>query len=310
MNKMMYIIVAFILVLAACGTNGEEQEQDNAHELGTTDEVSYTVKDARGVDLTFEEPPETIISILPSNTEIVFELGQGEKVIGVSDTDVYPEAVQNIEVVAEYQNINVERMLELDPDIIFGFDYGNDEMAPLEEVGLPVYAIDGASSMEDIFSDIQGIADALAISEDGEALVTDMQDELEEIADTVAEVDERSIYFEISPSPDIWTLGTGTFQHEMIEAAGLHNVFDDVENWFGVSDEQVIERNPELIFTTVHYTDGDPLEEIRNRAGWESIDAIVNNELELMPPDIMDRPGPRIVEAVRTLAETAYPNLF
>ncbi len=306
----MYIIVAFILVLAACGTNGEEQEQDNAHELGTTDEVSYTVKDARGVDLTFEEPPETIISILPSNTEIVFELGQGEKVIGVSDTDVYPEAVQNIEVVAEYQNINVERMLELDPDIIFGFDYGNDEMAPLEEVGLPVYAIDGASSMEDIFSDIQGIADALAISEDGEALVTDMQDELEEIADTVAEVDERSIYFEISPSPDIWTLGTGTFQHEMIEAAGLHNVFDDVENWFGVSDEQVIERNPELIFTTVHYTDGDPLEEIRNRAGWESIDAIVNNELELMPPDIMDRPGPRIVEAVRTLAETAYPNLF
>lgn len=306
----MYITVVFSLVLAACGTNEEDQELDNAQESGTTEEESYTVKDARGVELMFEEPPETIISILPSNTEIVFALGQGEKVIGVSDTDVYPEDVQNIEVVAEYQNINVERMLELDPDIIFGFEYGNDEMAPLEEVGLPVYAIDGASSMEDIFSDIEGIANALAISEKGEALVTDMQDELDKIADTVAGVDERSIYFEISPSPDIWTLGTGTFQHEMIEAAGLHNVFDDVEDWFGVSDEQVIERNPELIFTTVHYTDGDPLEEIRNRSGWESIDAIKKDELELMPPDIMDRPGPRIVEAVRILAETAYPNLF
>ncbi|WP_054711980.1 ABC transporter substrate-binding protein [Bacillus sp. JCM 19041] len=297
-------------MLAACGSNGAEQEQDNAQEPGKTEEESYMVKDARGVELTFEEPPETIISILPSNTEIVFALGQGDKVIGVSDTDVYPEEVQDIEVVAEYQNINVERMLELDPDIVLGFEYGNNDMDSLEEVGLPVYAIDGASSMEDIFSDIQGIADALAISENGEVLVSEMQEELDKITETVAEADERSVYFEISPSPDIWTLGTGTFQHEMLEAAGLQNVFDDVEDWVGISDEQVIERNPELIFTTVHYTDEDPLEEISNRAGWDSIEAIENDELELMPPDIMDRPGPRIIEAVRILAETAYPDLF
>lgn len=310
MNKTLYITVALSLVLAACGSNGAEQEQDNAQEPGKTEEESYMVKDARGVELTFEEPPETIISILPSNTEIVFALGQGDKVIGVSDTDVYPEEVQDIEVVAEYQNINVERMLELDPDIVLGFEYGNNDMDSLEEVGLPVYAIDGASSMEDIFSDIQGIADALAISENGEVLVSEMQEELDKITETVAEADERSVYFEISPSPDIWTLGTGTFQHEMLEAAGLQNVFDDVEDWVGISDEQVIERNPELIFTTVHYTDEDPLEEISNRAGWDSIEAIENDELELMPPDIMDRPGPRIIEAVRILAETAYPDLF
>ncbi|MED4129115.1 ABC transporter substrate-binding protein [Shouchella miscanthi] len=302
MRKWLYSTIAFTFVLTGCNDSGNEESEQQ-------EETGYTVEDARGMELTFDVPPETIISILPSNTEIIFALGQGDKVIGVSDTDVYPEEVTEIEVVAEYENPYVERMLELDPDLIIGYDYGSNEMAQLNDVGLPAFAIDSAQTMADIFEDIQTIADVLAVAEEGERLIAEMKAEFDEIAEAVADVEKRSVYFEISPSPDIWTLGAGTFQHEMLEIAGLENVFSDVEGWTSISDEEVVERNPELIYTTVNYTD-DPLEDIRQRDGWSTIEAIQQDQLEQMPPDIMDRPGPRIAEATRVLAETAYPEAF
>ncbi len=303
----MFSAVALSFVLAACGDSSEEQNEQEQNQ--DQEQTGYTVEDARGMEFTFEEPPETIVSILPSNTEIIFALGQGDKVVGVSDTDVYPEEVEDIEVVAEFENPYAERMLELDPDIIIGYEYGNNEMEQLNDLDLPAFAIDSAATMDDIFEDIQLIADALGVQEEGEQLINDMNAEFDEIAEAVEGVEERSVYFEISPSPDIWTLGTGTFQHEMIEIAGLQNVFDDVQGWTSISDEQVIERDPEFIYTTVHYTEA-PLEEIRQRDGWDTIDAVENDNLEQMPPDIMDRPGPRITEATRILAETAYPEAF
>lgn len=303
----MFSAVALSFVLAACGDSSEEQNEQEQNQ--DQEQTGYTVEDARGMEFTFEEPPETIVSILPSNTEIIFALGQGDKVVGVSDTDVYPEEVEDIEVVAEFENPYAERMLELDPDIIIGYEYGNNEMEQLNDLDLPAFAIDSAATMDDIFEDIQLIADALGVPEEGEQLINDMNAEFDEIAEAVEGVEERSVYFEISPSPDIWTLGTGTFQHEMIEIAGLQNVFDDVQGWTSISDEQVIERDPEFIYTTVHYTEA-PLEEIRQRDGWDTIDAVENDNLEQMPPDIMDRPGPRITEATRILAETAYPEAF
>ncbi|WP_099301658.1 ABC transporter substrate-binding protein [Bacillus sp. Marseille-P3800] len=307
MKKLMFSAVALSFVLAACGDSSEEQNEQEQNQ--DQEQTGYTVEDARGMEFTFEEPPETIVSILPSNTEIIFALGQGDKVVGVSDTDVYPEEVEDIEVVAEFENPYAERMLELDPDIIIGYEYGNNEMEQLNDLDLPAFAIDSAATMDDIFEDIQLIADALGVQEEGEQLINDMNAEFDEIAEAVEGVEERSVYFEISPSPDIWTLGTGTFQHEMIEIAGLQNVFDDVQGWTSISDEQVIERDPEFIYTTVHYTEA-PLEEIRQRDGWDTIDAVENDNLEQMPPDIMDRPGPRITEATRILAETAYPEAF
>ncbi|MFB4210476.1 ABC transporter substrate-binding protein [Shouchella sp. JSM 1781072] len=307
MKKLMFSAVALSFVLAACGDSSEEQNEQEQNQ--DQEQTGYTVEDARGMEFTFEEPPETIVSILPSNTEIIFALGQGDKVVGVSDTDVYPEEVEDIEVVAEFENPYAERMLELDPDIIIGYEYGNNEMEQLNDLDLPAFAIDSAATMDDIFEDIQLIADALGVPEEGEQLINDMNAEFDEIAEAVEGVEERSVYFEISPSPDIWTLGTGTFQHEMIEIAGLQNVFDDVQGWTSISDEQVIERDPEFIYTTVHYTEA-PLEEIRQRDGWDTIDAVENDNLEQMPPDIMDRPGPRITEATRILAETAYPEAF
>lgn len=307
MKKLMFSAVALSFVLAACGDSSEEQNEQEQNQ--DQEQTGYTVEDARGMEFTFEEPPETIVSILPSNTEIIFALGQGDKVVGVSDTDVYPEEVEDIEVVAEFENPYAERMLELDPDIIIGYEYGNNEMEQLNDLDLPAFAIDSAATMDDIFEDIQLIADVLGVPEEGEQLISDMNAEFDEIAEAVQGVEERSVYFEISPSPDIWTLGTGTFQHEMIEIAGLQNVFDDVQGWTSISDEQVIERDPEFIYTTVHYTEA-PLEEIRQRDGWDTIDAVENDNLEQMPPDIMDRPGPRITEATRILAETAYPEAF
>ncbi|MBM7840529.1 iron complex transport system substrate-binding protein [Alkalihalobacillus xiaoxiensis] len=311
MIKKTIVPLTLIALLAACGDT-DEDTQPNESEQGedSNSSDSYTVTDDRGVEVTFDEKPTTIVSLIPSNTEIIFALGEGENVVGVTDTDVYPEEVADIEVVASFEDINIERLLELDPDVIIGYTYsGGDQMAPLEDVGLPVFAIDSATSFSDVFDDIDRIAEVLHVEDSAQPLIERIQAQLDEVADIVSEVDEKQIYFEISPSPELFTPGSETFQHEIIEAAGLENVFSDLADWAGISEEQVIERNPELIATTVHYVD-DSVEEIKQRSGWDSIDAVINDDVYLLSADIMDRPGPRIGEAVQELAETAYPNLF
>lgn len=297
-------------VLVGCGGSDDSQSSESEQGNGSEASESYTVTDDRGVELTLDEKPTKIVSLIPSNTEMIFALGEGEHIVGVSDTDVYPEEVEDIEVVAVFEDINIERLLELDPDVIIGYTYsGGGQMAPLEEVDLPVFAIDTANSFADVYEDINRIAEVLNVESNAEPIIAEIQAELDEVAEIVAGVEAKQVYFEISPSPDIFTPGSETFQHEIMEAAGLENVFSDLVDWTGISEEQVIERNPEMIATTVHYMENS-VEEIKQRSGWDTIDAVQNDEVYLMSPDIMDRPGPRIGEAVRELAETAYPQLF
>ncbi|RKJ54291.1 ABC transporter substrate-binding protein, partial [Butyricicoccus sp. 1XD8-22] len=126
---------------------------------------------------------------------------------------------------------------------------------------------------------------------------------------TEAIAQKKKVYFEISPAPDIWSIGSGTFQQELIAAAGVENIYGDQQGWFSVSEEDILTRNPEAIITTVNYGD-DPIAEIISRNGWSSVTAVQNRAVYFLNPDILDRPGPRIGEAVEIIASSIYPELF
>ncbi|WP_062746501.1 ABC transporter substrate-binding protein [Shouchella tritolerans] len=297
-----------ILLICAVGCQSDEDKTE-AHEEQPEGQ-SYTVTDDRGEDITFEKIPETVVSLAPSNTEILFELGVGENVIGVTEFDFYPEEANEIEKVSDSQTIDAERIIELNPDVVIGYTIGApDTLDPLEDAGIPVFVIHSAENFDDVYSDIEQIAEVMGVTERGEEIVTNIQAQMEEVATKVAEAEEKDLYFEISPSPDIYTTGANTFQQEIIEAAGLNNVFADEQGWLNIDEEQVIDRNPDLIATTVTYTE-DPVGEIKGRAGWGGIAAVENEEVYLLEADIMDRPGPRIGEAVEHLAQIAYPEKF
>ncbi|EGA90423.1 metal ion ABC transporter substrate-binding protein [Planococcus donghaensis MPA1U2] len=298
------------LTLGACQSDvAEEVETDSGTEAEK--QTSYTVTDDLDNELTFETVPETVVSLIPSNTEILYEIGAGEKVIGATDYDNYPAEAAEVERVSDSISFNAERIIELDPDVVIGYSTG----APtgyeeLEAAGIPVFVIESAQSFEDVYGDIEQISTVMGLEDKGEEINRTIQQQIEEVQKKVAAVEEnKQLYFEISPSPELYTTGQKTFQQEILNHAKVENLFGDLEGWPKISEEEVIQRNPEIITTTVSYTE-DPITEIKAREGWSDIEAVKNDQVFFLDSDITSRPGPRIGEAVQLVAKTVYPKAF
>ncbi|WP_431027153.1 ABC transporter substrate-binding protein [Lysinibacillus sp. LZ02] len=312
--KMKYVApLAAALLLAACGAKEEGTISGSASAPETEEAAEagpYTVVDDRGTEVSFEEVPETIVSLQPSNTEILFALGVGDKIIGATDYDNYPEAAQDIERVSDSYAFNAERIIEMNPDVVIAYTIGDEaQVEQLEAAGVKVFVISSATSFEDVYGDIEQLGDVVGQATVADRLVEDIKVKISEVQEKTADVAKSKIYFEIAPSPDIWTTGSETFQQEILEAAGVENIFADQKGWFSVATEDVIARNPEQIFTTVYYTE-DPVAEIKARASWDQIQAVQNDLVFKIDADMTSRPGPRIGEAVELVAKTAYPELF
>lgn len=300
-------IGALTVTLGAC----QSDTKDTKNEPEIKEQTSYAVTDDLGKELTFETVPETVVSLIPSNTEILFEIGAGEKVMGATDYDNYPKEAAEIERVSDSVVFNAERIIELDPDVVIGYSTG----APtgyeeLEAAGIPVFVIESAQSFNDVYGDIEQIATVMGLKDKGEDVNRSIQQQIEKVQNKVEGIDEKKqVYLEISPSPELYTTGQKTFQQEILTHAKVENLFGDLEGWPKISEEEVIKRNPKIITTTVSYTD-DPIAEIKAREGWQDVEAIKNDQIFYLDADMTSRPGPRIGEAVQLVAETVYPEAF
>lgn len=316
MFKLQWLSVLMLaLVLVGCGAKEDTNKDAVSKEDQQVEKTSYKVKDDRGVEVEFDAVPKTIVSLQPSNTEILFALGVGDKIVGATEYDSYPEEAQKIERVSDTVKFNSERILALKPDVVIAYTTGGDDenlnaLKGLEDAGIKVFAIQSAKSFDDVYGDIQQIATVMGIKDKGDKLDKDIKAKIAEVQAKVKDVKEpKNIYLEISPKPDLYTPGSGTFQQEILNAANVKNVFADLKNWAKVSEEDVIAKNPEVILTTVNYVK-DPAAEILSRDGWNSITAIQNKTVYYIDTDISNRPGPRIGEAVELIAKAAYPELF
>ncbi|MCM3722014.1 ABC transporter substrate-binding protein [Solibacillus isronensis] len=313
-NNKWVVALAATLLLAACGSDEEktagkaEKEEQTASE---NDGAPYTVVDDRGVEVTFDEVPEKIISLQPSNTEILFELGVGEQIIGATEFDTYPEAAQEIERVSTSTVINAERIVELDPDVVIAYTIGEEtQITQLEDAGLKVFVIASAATFDDVYSDIIQLSEVMGVEHKGEEVVADIKAQIDTVQEKTATLDtKKKAYYEVSPAPDLWTTGSSTFQQEIMDHANVENIFADQTSWISVTEEDVITRNPEIIITPATYLE-NAVDEILGRTGWDKIQAVTDQAVYLVDGDIMSRPGPRIGEAVEIMAQSVYPELF
>lgn len=303
-------IGALALALGACQTDTTESV-DTETATEPEEQTGYTVTDDLDNELTFEEVPETVVSLIPSNTEILYEIGAGDKIVGVTDYDNYPAEASDVERVSDSVAFNAERIIELDPDVVIGYSTGGPTgFEDLEAAGIAVFVIESAESFEDVYGDIEQISTVMGLEDKGEELIGSIEQQIEGVQDKLASVkEEKQLYFEISPSPEIYTTGQNTFQQEILNHAQVENLFGDLEGWPQISEEEVIERNPKIIATTVSYVE-DPIDEIKAREGWNAIEAIQNDQVFFLDSDITSRPGPRIGDAVELVAKTVYPEAF
>lgn len=271
---------------------------------------SYKVTDSRGKEITFDKVPEKIISLLPSDTEIVYALGMGDKLIAVSTYCNYPDDTKNKQKLESGDKTNIEIIIGLEPDLIIlgKMAQTEDQIKQLEDAGIKVILTD-ANNISETYSVIEMLGKTLNKNQAAADIINGMKKDFADIKNQINGKTPKKVYIEISPLQyKLWSCGKGTFHDELLTLVGATNIFSDIDGWKEVSEEQVLSRNPDIIITTVGpmYGVDDPVGEIKGRANWGTIDAIKNNKVYVTDSDAIQRPGPRLAEAAKDLVKIIY----
>lgn len=316
-NFLLALMIAFSV---GCGATTDEVDkrgnEEKSEEISQNEEQAFpvTITDDADREVTIDEEPESIISLIPSNTEILFALGLGDKIDGVSEYCDYPEEAQDIQQVGA-QDMDAESILEILPDVIFVTDYHHENHADIleqyEEAGIDVVVTGSAESFDDAYQTMEMIAEATGATEEADEVISDMKERLEAIQEKAKSIeDKKKVWVEVSPAPDIYTTGKNTFMHEMLESIQAINVAEDQDGWVKMTEEEIVQLNPDVIITTYGYYVDDPEEEVYQRDGWDEVPAVKNEQVFNVDENSVQRPGPRLIEGVEALAELIYPEVF
>ncbi|MDD6682410.1 MAG: ABC transporter substrate-binding protein [Clostridiales bacterium] len=262
---------------------------------------TITVTDMFGREVTIEGPVTRIIAMEPSDCEMLCAIGCEDALVGRGKYCDYPASVLELPAVQSGANTNLEEILALKPQVVVMSDMAHttEQVEQLEQNGIRVIGTD-ANSIEEVYANLRLLGKIMGKEAEAEAVITDMQKTFADVA-AKSEKTEKTIYFEVMPLEwGLWSAGANTFMHELAEICGMKNAFADIEGWQQVSQEQVIERNPDYIVLVTGMGE-TAVDEVMGRAGWENITAIKNGAVYNADSYAMTRPAPRLAEAVVNL---------
>ena len=322
-NTLLTLALALLLVFAAaCQNQGAVTPTDTPQssveptvEATASPEpvdTSISFTDMTGKEITLEAPATRIVALTASDCEILYALGAGDTLVGRGEYCDYPAEVLDVPSVQSGADTNIEQIIALGPQVVVMSTMAQTEeqIAQLESAGIKTVVSD-AQDIAGVYTAIEMVGKLLGKDAAAAAVVDSMKTTFDKVAADAANVsgEEKTIYFEISPLQyGLWTAGAGTFMNEIAEMLGLKNIFDDAVSWGEVSEEQVIERNPDYIVTiTMYFGEGPtPEEEILSRAGWENITAIKNGAILNLQNNELSRPGPRLADGAQMLYDFIF----
>ena len=269
------------------------------------------VRDDDGRRVALDEPAERVVSLVPSATDLLVAMDGKERLVARTRHDQDPR-LADIPSVGTGLEPNLEAVAALDPDLVVAQKDARARAAvePLEVLGIPVYVAE-AGELEDLQRHSRQMGGLVGLEERADSLAHAIQGELEEVAARVEGADPVDVLYILHPDPP-FTTGSGTYLHEVIEAAGGANVFGDVEReWPEVSMEAVVRRDPDVVVASRGHEEGGAEEDwLRERSGWRSVPAVEAGRVLTVDPDLFNRPGPRVGEAARVLARFLHPDRF
>lgn len=307
LKKMLLLLSLSLLILAGCGPEGNISNSREGEQS-----FLATLTDDLGREVVIEHKPERIVSLAPSKTEMLFALGLGEYMVGVSEYCDYPDAALDKPKAGSFSQPNIEQIVALDPHLIVAVPLQEEELARLMELDLPVLVL-SPDTVEEIYHSLRQLGEATGVVEEAHLLVEQMQTRIGEVSDRVAELSQgerKRVYYEVYADP-LMSVGSTSVIHELIEQAGGDNIFADVDTAYPkISAEAVVDRDPDvIIFPNFHGTEGFLADEIYSRPGWDATTAVKQERVVGIDPDIISRSGPRVVEAIEQLAVLIYPDI-
>lgn len=274
---------------------------------------AISITDMSGKTIQLDKPAERVVVLTASDCEIIYALGAGSTVVGRGEYCTYPEETAKVTAVKSGSDTNIEQLIALKPDVIIMSTMAQtkEQIASLEKAGVKVI-VSSAQNIDGIYTAITLIGQVVGKNDEATKIVTSMKKTFDELKAKVPKGSPKTIYFEVSPlsAGTLYTSGTGTFMDELASMLNLKNIFSDTKSWAQVSEEQVIQRNPEYIVTTSMAKAGavNPVDEILARQGWENIVAIKNRALFNADSNssALMHPGPRLTDAAQQLYNFVY----
>ena len=325
MVRKILLIILLITVLAACTSQAPTPTPIMTEELATdapatqaptepAEEGPLTVTDGLDREITLTAVPQRIVSLAPSNTEILFAIGAGDQVVGRDQLSDFPEEAQAVtDIGSTYGDLNTELIVSLNPDLVLAAEVNTPEQVQqLEDLGLTVYYLKNPLTLEEMYGNLEIVAQLTGHEEEAAALIESLQARVVAVDEKIAPLSSRpGVFYELDATDPAkpFTAGKGTFIDQLIERAGGFNIASDLEDYPQMSLEQVVAADPAfIILGDARY--GVTPESIAQRPGWENLSAVKNGQVFPFNDDLVSRPGPRLVDALEEFAKLLRPELF
>lgn len=304
LKRLVFLILAAVLVVSTVSFWG----------IACEDSTPGDIVDDLGRSVTIAEAPERIVSLAPSCTEILFALGLGEKVVGVTEYCDYPEEAEQKDQVGGFSTVDLEKVAAADPDVIFAAGIHEAETIPaLENLGYTVVAL-VPETVDDVLENIRLVGDIAGKEKEASSLVDDMTERIESITDVTKELSqaEKPHTLYVTWHEPIYTAGTGTFIQDLVELAGGINMAHDIDGHATISLESVVARNPDAIITCTGHGDSEDaiFDWARTNDEIGDTNARVDGRVYQIDSDLSSRGGPRIVEGLEWFAHFLHPDKF
>ena len=316
--------VLLVLALAGCGPGGAQPTASPASPAAAATvapsspspspaAVSFplTVTDHEGTSVTLERVPERVVSLSPATTETLFALGVGEKVVGGTDFDDYPPEARALPDVASYQGVVVEKVIDLDPDLVFAAgDLGQSPAAErLRALGVAVIVV-APATVDEILDTIRLTGRAVGAGAQAENLTAEMEARMEAISAAArAQGTRPRVFYELGAESDVYGLTDGSYTADLVEMAGGEPITTGSRTDARMPLERLVAADPEVIVLGDANYGTTPAAVAKRGGGWQRMTAVKQGAIRPVDDIIVTRPGPRLPEGLAALARAIHPEI-
>ena len=318
------MVVLMGLVISACGgfSTPTESPAEKPSPTPTSEPTvelieeifPVTLIDGMGREVVLPSPAQRIVTIAPSNTEILFAIGAGGQVIGRDEVSDYPpEAFEVASIGSTYGELNTEAILTLEPDLVLAATITSPEhVQTLDALGIQVYLLSNPLDFPGLLKNISVLGILTGNDVEAAALIESLQARIDAVAQKAAGAARARVFYEVDGTDPTapWTTGAGTFQDVLIGLVGGENIAAEFEGWGQMSLEEIVTRNPQVVIFGEGSWVPTTVESFKDRTGWGEIAAVVDGRVYGIDTNWVDRPGPRLVDALEEMALMIHPELF
>ena len=297
-------MLAFLVVLGtACGDSANATPIPTQEPTPTPSIFPMTITDSNGSEVVFEGSPQRIVAYSSVPVEVLFAIGQGQRIVGTHDFLTYPPEAADIPRVGSAFSINAEKILELEPDLIYTFFASS--LPDLENLGVKVFYLEHPETVDGIPEQIRMWGNLTGEIDKGEEVAGEFEAKVKEIGDRVAGIESGPRVFH-DGSPGFWTVGPDTLIGQVYTLLKAQNIAEGISGNAQLSPEVIVDKDPEIIIATFE----ESLETYKSDPAFQNVSAVKNDRLYYIDVSLIEVAGPRFVDGINEMGKLIYPDIF